>query len=1073
MPPFALPRASMLRVAAFAFLPMLGLSGCGGDDDDDPAFMQRPPSDTYAVTSANRLLNFDRAKPGTVWTAIAISGLATGENIVGLDVRPSDGLLYGLVSGSGGSGRLVTINTRTGATTPVFALVANDEDASSPYTTLQGANFGVDFNPVSDALRIVSDSGQNLRVAMNASGTTSPGETTTDTTLTFNGATATGISAAAYANSFASACRTTLYYLDTTSGTLLTTTSPNDGVATSVGSLGTTPTSGVSSFEIATAADGSNAAFAALATAGGTQWTRVDLATGAGTSLGLIGGSAFASERVLGIAMAPPASAPSQAVGELYGLTESNRLITFNRAAPAKLCTSVALTGLNVGENASGLDFRPSTGLLYALGNASGTGRVLAIDPATGAATGVGLSQALVGTDFGVDFNPTGPVALRIVSNTGQNLRVTDVASGATAADTALNGAASGATAAAYTNSVQGAGGTTLYVIDPASDSLLIQNPPNNGVLTSVGALGSDINAVNGFDIDGRDNVALVAVNTGSNATSSLHTIDLSTGALSTSLGTVGGGERLRGLTRPTPVTTVFGVDTGNQLVRLSLSAPGTVTPVGAIAPLQSGETVLGLDFRPSTGLLYAVGSSGRLYTVDPASGAASSPTLLSADAADTGADGTPAYAGLSGVEFGVDFNPMPAGVPLRIVSDAEQNLRVTNPLTGATFTDGNLARAASTFAISATGYTNSFPTPTSTVLYGLDSAGDRLVAITPPNNGVARVIGATGVDVTTSAVMDIAGPSTALAVPDAVTAKTLYTVNLATGAATQVSATPIPATGQIRGIAAPLSATDPVATSTVFVVDSTPSLIQLARNAPGTATTITPITGLGAGETVRGIDFRADSGGALHLLTVDASNAGRLYTLDTSTGAATVVSTLAADATDATSPYTTLGAGSDIDFNPVPAAVPLRIVNGTQNLRVANVTTGATFTDTDVNQPAPDVFAAAYTNSIRPNPASTALYVLDAANGSLLQQVPPNNGTLTTIGALSAGNLYSTLGELDIAGGANGVSLAALRLIVAGTPEAQSRLYRVDLTTGAANELVPGTPIGGAPVRGLAIRIQ
>ena len=53
-----------------------------------------------------------------------------------------------------------------------------------------------------------------------------------------------------------------------------------------------------------------------------------------------------------------------------------------------------------------------------------------------------------------MDFNPTGPVALRIVSNTGQNLRVTDPTTGATTKDTSLNPGTPAVTAAAYTNSL-------------------------------------------------------------------------------------------------------------------------------------------------------------------------------------------------------------------------------------------------------------------------------------------------------------------------------------------------------------------------------------------------------------------------------------------------------------------------------------------------------------------------------------------------------------------------------------------------------------------------------------------
>ena len=105
-------------------------------------------------------------------------------------------------------------------------------------------------------------------------------------------------------------------------------------------------------------------------------------------------------------------------------------------------------------------------------------------------------------------------------------------------------------TAAAYTNSLPLAGTTTLYVIDPQTDRLQIQNPPNGGTLVDVGPLGADL-AVDAFDIDGRNGVGLIVADGG--ATSTLHTIDLTTGAASASLGTIGGGERIRGLAIPTP----------------------------------------------------------------------------------------------------------------------------------------------------------------------------------------------------------------------------------------------------------------------------------------------------------------------------------------------------------------------------------------------------------------------------------------------------------------------------------------------------------------------------------------
>jgi hypothetical protein len=42
------------------------------------------------------------------------------------------------------------------------------------------------------------------------------------------------------------------------------------------------------------------------------------------------------------------------------------------------------------------------------------------------------------------------------------------------------------------------------------------------------------------------------------------------------------------------------------------------------VTGLQQGESLLGIDFRPANGLLYGVGSSNRLYTVNPRTGEAS-----------------------------------------------------------------------------------------------------------------------------------------------------------------------------------------------------------------------------------------------------------------------------------------------------------------------------------------------------------------------------------------------------------------------------------------------------------------
>ncbi|RYZ18116.1 MAG: DUF4394 domain-containing protein, partial [Chitinophagaceae bacterium] len=134
---------------------------------------------------------------------------------------------------------------------------------------------------------------------------------------------------------------------------------------------------------------------------------------------------------------------------------------------------------------------RASNDMLYAIGSSS---RIYTINSANGAATFVAtLSIPLNGTSFGVDFNPV-PDRIRIVSNTGQNLRVNPV-DGATINDGAINPLPAAITAAGYTNSVTGATTTMLYVIDTDADKLFIQNPPNNGTLTMGMNLGVNADA--------------------------------------------------------------------------------------------------------------------------------------------------------------------------------------------------------------------------------------------------------------------------------------------------------------------------------------------------------------------------------------------------------------------------------------------------------------------------------------------------------------------------------------------------------------------------------------------------
>jgi hypothetical protein len=1041
----------------------LTLAGCSNNDNDPPPPGPTPtpaptPGDTFGLTSANRLVTFNRAAPA-VRTAVAITGLQSGEQLLGIDIRPGGspaGELYGL----GSTGRVYTVNVTSGAATQKSQLAADAADATAPFTALDGAAFGVDFNPVVDRLRVISNTGQNLRINVDT------GATITDDALNSAGATRTGIAATAYTNSFSSACRTTLFYIDTDTDSLLTTTDPNAGTLTELGLLGVNADAS-SGYEIITAADGTNSAIAALTVGGVTTLFTISPATAftpAAAPIGVVTGLNN-GETLRGIAATSTTTAPTQAVGSVLALTETNKLISFNNATPQKLCTSNAISGLQANENMLGIDTRPADGAVYGLGS---SGRIYTIDANTAAATlkstlvadsmdATNPFTALDGGEFGVDFNPV-PDRLRVVSNTSQNLRI-NVDTGATTTDTTLNPGAAGATAAAYTNSFAGAGATTLYVFDVANDRLMIQGQPsgnpNNGDLQAVGSLGIDVQASTGFDINGVNNAALAAVTLAAATTSELHTINLTTGA-ATRVNMIGGGERVRGLTlNANPRATLLGITTDNRLLTFKTTSPGTLDANVAVTGLQGGETIIGIDVRPANGRLYAVTDAARLYTLDATTGAATMTGMLSADAADA----TNPFAMLSGAAFGFDFNPL--ADRLRAVSDVEQNLRA-NVDTGATTTDATLVRGA--FAVTAAAYTNNFMGATATTLFVIDTQNDRLLTQNPPNNGALNDVGSLGIDATDVNGFEIVGPDTALAVLSTASAPAaLYSISLTTGGALLVGNVTTPqASDRITGISAMPTAATPAPDSTVYAVLNGVTLTSFARNAPTQLASPVAITGLQAGETLIGIDFRpADS------LLYAVGTTGRLYTINVTTGAATLLAALAADAADMTEPYTALnGANFGFDFNPL--ADRLRIVSDArQNLRIVP-TTGAVTTDGTLNFAAPDIVAAAYTQNFA-RPTSTRLLAIDVATGTLQLQNPPNDGVLTTLGRLDPALVFGTTAGFDIVGGDDGLSLAVLQ----PTGAAQSTLYRVNPRTGAATALGAVGPAGTAPLRGFAIRLQ
>src|SRR5215475_11134464 len=70
----------------------------------------------------------------------------------------------------------------------------------------------------------------------------------------------------------------------------------------------------------------------------------------------------------------------------------------------------------------------------------------------------------------------------------------------------------------------------------------------------------------------------------------------------------------------------VVALAANNQLLQFSASAPNAIISATTVTGLKAGDSLVGIDYRPATGQLYALavnGASGRLYTINPLSGAA------------------------------------------------------------------------------------------------------------------------------------------------------------------------------------------------------------------------------------------------------------------------------------------------------------------------------------------------------------------------------------------------------------------------------------------------------------------
>ena len=221
----------------------------------------------------------------------------------------------------------------------------------------------------------------------------------------------------------------------------------------------------------------------------------------------------------------------------VFATDSAGNLLSFRAAAP-DAARSRPITGLPGGVVLKGIDFRPATGDLYALGSDKVVYRV---NPRTAIAVAEGpafetAATALAGDRIGFDFNPTVD-KIRVTSDADDNLRLDPDPGSLLATDTKLTPAEVTVVGSAYTNSSFAAfanrpATTMLFAIDVASspDRIWLQNPANAGTLVTARSLGVDLRSDLGFDIAGADDVGYLAGTRTGRSGAELYRVDVTTG---------------------------------------------------------------------------------------------------------------------------------------------------------------------------------------------------------------------------------------------------------------------------------------------------------------------------------------------------------------------------------------------------------------------------------------------------------------------------------------------------------------------------------------------------------------
>lgn len=483
----------------------------------------------YGVRGGTELVRFSPDSPGSV-TSLGGFGPGASDPIVGLDRRPppSDNQLYALSR----SGRVFVVSIVGAANPSVITTEIQSLNVAGSPTGLPTGRVATDFNPAANALRLIGEDGLNLRVptaALVAPAPVPAVNTLVDGRMGYRK----GVTAAAYSNPApnSSPPTTQLFVIDPVSNVLYRQNANAGELGSPVNlNLNVNGVNGYDIYQEDAAAD--NEHFVLMSEEEGSALLYgLNPDTGVMTLLSTRNDISDARGLVVvrnAVAPTGQFAPPLRAfVLDSEGDSEVVRSFAFNRQTVdiGTPMTTLSIDGLVTDERLIGIDSRTTSrvaGRIDILYGVTTENRVVALlpsgntlvvsdsaplttDPANNP-NGDPVPLALDGSSFGVDFNPDADL-LRIVSNTGQNLRVNleqgrELNGRARAPGFAIQDRTTRVTAdpdrglltprivaTAYRGS--NIPGRFQYAIDAANNSLALVVSPNDGALEPVNVNGS------------------------------------------------------------------------------------------------------------------------------------------------------------------------------------------------------------------------------------------------------------------------------------------------------------------------------------------------------------------------------------------------------------------------------------------------------------------------------------------------------------------------------------------------------------------------------------------------------